>query len=246
MKALILAAGYATRLYPLTLNTPKHLLPIAGKPMLNYIIDKLKDIGSIKEIVVVTNDKFYPNFVEWAAKNSSSKPIKVLNDHTKSNEDRLGAIGDIHYAIQQEKLREDLLVIGGDNLFDFEINDLIDFFNSKKRSVVALYDMKKKEALAGKFGVVLIGRNSKIVDFEEKPKNPKSTLASTFCYIFSRDDIEELERCIRENKKPDNAGDFIKYLAAKKDVYGFVFKGIWFDIGSFEHYDQANKLYSKH
>jgi len=244
MKALIIAAGYATRLYPLTQDTPKALLLIAGKPMLNYIVKKIEELKDIEEIVVVTNDKFYPQFLEWSKSVKSAKRIRVMNDNTKSNEERLGAIGDIHYFISQDKFKGDLLVIGGDNLFDFNLNEMADLFKKKRKSIIALYDMQKKEAVAKRFGVVLIDKDFKIVDFEEKPAEPKSTLIATLCYMFSNDDIEELEKCISQNKKPDNAGDFIKYISSRKDVYGINYKGIWFDIGSFEQYEQADKLYA--
>lgn len=239
MKAVILCAGYATRLYPLTLNKPKPLLEIAEKPMIEHILFKVEKIEDVDEIFVVTNNKFYNNFIEWLKNYNSNKKIRIINDETKSNEERLGAIGDIDFVIEKENISDDLLVIAGDNLFEFDMKKLNKFFKQKKASVVALYDVKDKE-LAKKYGIVDINENNKIINFLEKPENPPSTLASTACYIFSNYDIKELKRCIEEGKKPDNLGDFIKHLAEKKDIYGLVFSERWFDIGSFEELKEAD------
>lgn len=240
MKAIILCAGYATRLYPLTLDKPKPLLCVAGKPLLEHILFRIEEVEDIDEIFIITNDKFYNHFLEWAKGFKTNKTLKVINDNTTSNEDRLGAIGDIHFVIKEENLDDDIIVIAGDNLFEFSLDHLNKFFREKKSSVVALYDVQDKE-LAKKYGIVGLDDGLKIVDFEEKPADPKSTLASTACYVFSKADIEELENCIRENKKPDNLGDFIQYISSKKEVFGFVFGERWFDIGSHEQLKEANE-----
>lgn len=245
MKAIIPVGGYATRLYPLTLDTPKALLPIAGKPMMDYLLEKIEQVDDIDEVVVVSNDKFFKQFDKWASSSKSKKKITVLNDGTKSNEDRLGVIGNIYFGIEKGNINCEILAIAGDNLFEFDIHKLVEEFKKKKSSVVALIDLKKKEEVANKFGVCFINKAGKIRDFEEKPANPKSTLVATCCYIFSTEDIEEMGRCIRENRKPDNSGEFIKSLALKKAVYGKVFTDRWFDIGSHEQYREANDLYLK-
>jgi len=245
MKCLILCAGYATRLYPLTLDIPKPLLSIAGKPLVEHILTKIEELEDIDEIFIVTNNKFFNNFRNWKRNYSSTKPIKIINDKTTSDEDRLGAIGDIDFVVKQEKIDGDLLIIAGDNLFKFTLVKLSDFFKEKNASVVALYDIKDKNIAAGKYGVVEIDQNKRIIDLEEKPSEPKTTLVSTACYILSKEDIHELEKCIKEHKKLDNLGDFIKCLSKRKYVYGFVFNERWVDIGSHEQLKEADIAWSR-
>ena len=243
IKAIILAAGYATRLYPLTLNQPKPLLPIAGKPLIEHILFRVFEVEHIDQVYIVTNAKYNPHFTNWLKNYKSTVPITVINDKTTSNEDRLGAIGDIDFTIKQQNISDDVLVIAGDNLFEFSLRNLVSFFEKKQGSVVALFDFEDTSKVAGKYGVVRLGQNHKIIDFQEKPAAPTSSLASTACYIFSKTDIEDLERCIAENRKPDNSGDFIKYLSSKKDVYGFVFTETWFDIGSHDQLKDADDFW---
>jgi glucose-1-phosphate thymidylyltransferase len=244
MKALILAAGYGTRLYPLTKNQPKPLLKIGSKLMIEHIIDKINEVKEITDILIITNDKFYPNFVDWSKKfKQTEKNIAILNDKTKTNEERLGAVGDIYFAIKETKIDDDILVIGGDNLFEFSLKSFFDFSRRNKRSAIAVRDLGQKQKLAKKFGVVEVDKNNKLISFEEKPETPKSTLASTCCYLFTKEDIQEFKKCLEENKKPDNTGDFIRYLSEKKPVYAFIFKERWFDIGSIEQLEEANKTY---
>ena len=156
MKTLILAAGYATRLYPLTENTPKPLLEVGNKKILEHIFAKLESVKGVSEVYIVTNHKFYPAFTDWAAGFKSPFKINILNDGTLSNEDRLGAVGDIHFTVQQEKINDDLLVIAGDNLFGFSLNDFSDFFKSKNSSVVAFHDLKNVEKVKSKYGVGML------------------------------------------------------------------------------------------
>ncbi len=240
MKAVVLAAGYGTRLYPLTIDTPKPLINVAGKPILEHILRMIEEIQDVDEIVIVVNNKFFGKFREWQLNYKGTNRIRVLNDNTNSNEDRLGAVKDIDFAVKSEKIDDDLLVIAGDNLFDFSLLGLFDFFSEKKASVVALHDLKDKVRVAGKFGVAELGEDLRIVDFEEKPSSPKSSLASTACYFFTKQDLEMLEQCISEHKTPDNLGDFVKWLAKKRPVYGFVFEERWFDIGSHEQLKEAD------
>ncbi|MBR9677278.1 nucleotidyltransferase family protein [Candidatus Woesearchaeota archaeon] len=239
MKAIILAAGYATRLYPLTIDTPKPLLEVAKKAIIEYIIEHLELIDELTDIYVVTNNKFYETFKSWNDKVVYGKTIHVINDGTNTNEDRLGAVGDMHYVIEQEKIDDDTFIIGGDNLFEFNLKKMAEFSKQKNASVIAAYDMLDLEEVRNKFGVVVVDDDNKIIDFQEKPAEPKSTLAATACYLLSKEDLEELEKCIAENRKPDNLGDFIKYLSQKKPVYCMTFKEGWFDIGSHEHYKEA-------
>jgi len=241
MKCILLCAGYGTRLYPLTKDTPKPLLKVAGRPMIEHVLLRIEEIREIDEIFIVTNDKFYSSFVEWSGNYASEKRIEIINDKTTSDDNRLGAIGDIHFVINSKNIDDDVLIIAGDNLFEFPLRHLIDFFEEKQASVVALYDIKDKSIAANKYGVVETDSDQKIVGFEEKPANPKTTLVSTACYVFSRDDIAELEKCIKEHNQPDNLGDFVKWLSARKPFYGFAFSERWFDIGDHEQLKKADE-----
>ena len=245
MKAIILCAGYATRLYPLTLDKPKPLLDIAGKPMIEYIMDRIIDIDALDEIYVVTNNKFCKHFENWTENFNFPKKITIINDGTSTEDDRLGAIGDIHYVVANKKINEEVLIIAGDNLFEFDLKKLNSFFLQKNSSVIALYDVKDLELIRGKYGAVEINQENKVVDVEEKPMNPKTTLANTACYIFAKNDVIELEKCIQEHDKPDNLGDFVKYLSMKKDVFGLPFEEKWVDIGNKEQLAEARKHYEK-
>ncbi len=243
MKSIILAAGYGTRLYPLTKDRPKPLLPIAGKPIIEHIIGHLGPVEEVKEIFLVTNDRFYTQFRTWKAGFSSRFHIEVLNDGTRSNEDRLGAIGDIYFCIHRAGLNEELLVIGGDNLFDFDLSKAAKEFLQRGRSTIGVYDMRDPSKVARLYGVVNV--DGRILSLDEKPEKPSSALISTAIYFFCRDDVEELKRCIQSGYNPDNSGDFIRYLAQIKEVYAHCFQGIWYDIGSPEQYRAACDEYAK-
>ena len=239
MKCLVLAAGYATRLYPLTKDTPKPLLEISGKPLLEHILLKVEEIKDIDEIYIVTNDKFYQNFLEWNNNFKSNIKIKIINDNTKSNDDRLGAIGDINFTIKNESINDDLLIVAGDNLFEFNLTNLHDFFKSKNSSVVALYDIINKDIAANKLGVVSLDHNNTIIELQEKPAQPKTSIISTACYIIHKNHIELFEKCLEDKNKPDNIGEFISWISSKQKVYGKIFSEAWFDIGSLDQLEKA-------
>lgn len=242
MKAIILAAGYATRLYPLTENQPKPLLAVGEKPIVEHIIDKINNVPEVDEIFVVTNNKFTPHFESWLKNHQSQKPIKIINDGTLTNEDRLGAVGDINFVLESEQVDDDLFVIAGDNLFDFSLVDMVDFFKQKDSTVVAGKKLPKED-IAERFGNIIVDENNKITAFEEKPKEPKSEIAATALYLFNKKALTELKDCIKEHGKPDNSGDFIRYLSERQNVYTHILNYGWFDIGCKEHLDQANAKY---
>lgn len=243
MKALILAAGYGLRLKPLTNSTPKPLLEIAGKPVLEHLLEKLKKAKEVQEILIVTNHRFYDSFRIWLNHYTSSQTIRLIDDGTLSNDDRLGAVGDINFVLREEDLNDDLLVIAGDNLFGFSLPAFIDFFRSRGKTTVAFHDLKNLEKVRKKFGVGTL-EGSKLLTFEEKPVQPKSSLASTACYLFSRDDLKHIEKSITLGKA-DNPGDLVKYLLKESEVHGFVFNQQWFDIGSPESLEEARKTYNQ-
>ncbi|MBW2985816.1 nucleotidyltransferase family protein [Candidatus Woesearchaeota archaeon] len=236
MKAVILAAGYATRLYPLTKDKPKPLLDVAGKPILGWILDKIREVPEINEIFIVTNDKFYETFQTWA---KDQEGVTILNDGTTSNEDRLGVMGDICYAINQADIQEDLLIVGGDNLFEFDLNRLAQLSEKKNASTIGVYDVKTVEE-AQKMGICALDSEGKIIEIEEKPENPKSTLASTLCYFIRKEDIPTV--CAQ------NVQDGVplpKLLMKTKPIYAVIYTEPWFDIGSHEQYQEVNEIYKK-
>lgn len=243
MKALILAAGYATRLYPLTKNLPKQLLQVGEKKMVEHIIHKIEEVEDIDEIIIVTNNKYHPQFLEWEKEFYSEKPITLINNGTNTNEERLGAVGDMHFAVNKQDIDDDLLIVGGDNLFEFSLMSIMNMFREKEAPVVAARDLGDPSRLAKKFGTIEIDDDMKIVGFEEKPEKPKSALASTCIYLYTKEDIIELEKLIGEGKKPDNTGDFLRHILDKRHVYCYSFSEKWFDIGSPEELKEVNRIY---
>ncbi len=246
MKAVILAAGYATRLYPLTLNRAKPLLEVANKKIIDYVIDSIKNTG-LEKIYVVTNNKFFNSFAEWRESISNSEiknKVIVENDGTLTNDDRLGAVGDIDFVVKKHKIDDDLIVLGGDNIFDIDLRDMIRYFNEKRASVILAYDLKDRNRLKNRYGCIVTDKEGRITDFEEKPAEPKSSITSTCIYIFSRKDVKEISAFLKSGEKKDNTGDFIRYLSHKKDVFAYIFDGVWFDIGSKDQYEKANELFS--
>ena len=241
MKCIILAGGFAKRLWPLTLNKSKPLLEVSGKPIINYIMEKIDTIDVIDEIFVSTNAKFEPAFNEWFEKYKFKKPIKLVIEPTKSEEEKLGAIAGINFVLENEKIDEECLIIAGDNLFSFEISDIIDFYREKNAPVIAFFDVNNKEK-AKLYGIAKIDQNNKIIDFIEKPEDPPSTLASTVCYIFPQAVLSLFSKYLKVSKKRDAPGFFLQWLHKKHDVYAFVFSGYWFDIGSFESLEEARKF----
>ena len=246
MKLLVLAAGYAVRLQPLTLNTPKSLLPIGGKPIMDRILAKTASVKKIDAVYVVSNHKFFQNFVEWKKLRKDASRISLVDDGTMTNDTRLGAIRDMELAVREGSIDDDLLVIAGDNLFDLDLAAFLKFAKIRDNGVyVALYDVGNLEA-AKKFGVVRIDGKNLVTDFEEKPQIPKSTLISTGIYFFPREKVPLLREYINsEGAKLDAPGYYIKWLSANDKVYGFPFSEKWYDIGDLESYKRADEEYAK-
>lgn len=240
MKCVILCAGYATRLYPLTLNTPKSLLEVKEKPLLNYIVDNVLNVKDVNEIFVITNDKFYNNFVEWRDEFYSDENIAIINDKTKSNEDRLGGLGDLKLVLDTEEINDDLILLLGDNFYDLDLNKIVDFFNEVGKNVIGLYDIRNISN-AKNFGVLEIDSDGKIVSFNEKPVKPNSTLVSTGIYIYSKEELDKIYCYMKTGKSREGPGYLIPYFLEYQDVYGFVLDGFWHDIGSKEVYEEVNR-----
>lgn len=241
MKTLILAAGYGTRLYPLTKNKPKPLLPVAKKPIIDYILDKLNEVSELKAIIVISNNKFFSKFKTWAKateKKFNKFSIKILNDGSNTPEDRLGAIGDIIFSLKKEKIKEDILIVGGDNIFDFNLKNFVLFAKQKRPQVsIGLYDIEDIKK-ASRFGIVRINKSKRLVSFEEKPRSPKSSLVAICLYYFPKESLRYIFDYIEDKQNTDAPGQYIRWLYKKRSVYGFAFKGIWHDIGHLDYYNR--------
>jgi len=245
MKALILAAGYATRLYPLTRDYPKPLLKVGHKPIINYIIDGLKELDEVDEIIVVANSKFMPLFKKWKTGLKIKKRISLVDDLTRSHDDRRGAIGDINFVINKKHLKDSLLVVGGDNLFDAELKDFLSFVKGNPHPVIGAYNIKDKQQ-AKNYGVVKLDVKSRLIDFEEKPDKPQSTLVAMCLYYFPKGKIGLIKEYLNmKTDKHDATGFYIDWLRKRVPVYGFVFEGRWYDIGDHKFYHEANKKFQK-
>jgi len=233
VKAIVLAAGYATRLYPLTRTVAKPLLTVGGRPIVDHILDRIREVDEIDAVHVVTNRKFADAFERWSESQPPGGPQLVVHDDgTASEDDRLGAIGDIAFVVRRAGLAgDDLLVVAGDNLFDFSLVDYVAWWRGKgEASAVALHDVGDLD-LAAKYGVVALGDGDRIESFEEKPAEPRSTLAATATYLFHRAHVPLVHRYLGEGNSPDQPGRFVAWLVGRVPVHGYVFEGEWRDIG---------------
>lgn len=250
MKCLLLGAGYATRLYPLTKDRPKPLLPVAGVPMMERILDRVLAVREVDAVYVVSNRRFADNYRAWLRDLQDRRrvkvPVTIFDDGSTSNDDRLGAIGDIDFVIQRAKVRDDLLVVAGDNLFDFDLGTLVRTF-AKRGSTVGLRDLagKPEEKLIPQYSVVQLDADGRIVEFEEKPALPKGTLISLAIYLYARKHVPMIRQYLEAGQKPDAPGYFIRWLHKQVPVYGCVLEGSWFDIGDIDSYQQADELYRR-
>jgi glucose-1-phosphate thymidylyltransferase len=240
MKAIILAGGYATRLQPLTDDLSKCLLPVGGKPVVDWILERIREVEEIDEVHVVTNSRFAQDFEHWAMFKDG---VTVHDDRTTSNEDRLGAIGDVAFTLDQAGIvDDDVIVIAGDNLFDYDLQDYVDFWRSKGvASAVAVRDVGDLR-LASQYGIVALDGDDRVVDFVEKPAEPTSTLAATATYIYHRDHLPLVSRYLAEGNPPDQSGSFFEWLRSREPVYGYWFTGIWLDIGDKEQLLAADNM----
>lgn len=241
MKCVILAAGYATRLYPLTENFPKPLLEVAGKPILDWLIDDMAGTGMVEEYIVISNHKFAHIFEEWAAK-KSEVTIRVIDDGTTSNETRLGAVKDIQFAIEQLQLDDDLLVMAGDNLLDFSLGEFMRYGKEKNATCVMRY-YEASEARLHKTGVIEIDANDGILSFEEKPAQPKSHWCVPAFYYYTREDSHLIKKGIESGCGTDAPGSFIAWLCGQTQVYAWEMPGRRYDIGNLESYEEVKQNY---
>lgn len=243
MKAIILVAGYATRLYPLTLNTPKPLLPINNRPIIDYIVDELNTISDISEIYVVSNHKFYTHFVEWANNKNNPTPIKVLDDGTSTEDTRRGAIGDIFFTLEEEKIADDLMIIAGDNFFTYKLSDYYNYFKKVDADCVCVKRFDDKE-LIKQYAVAVLDEKNRIKDLEEKPANPKSDIAVYATYIYKKETLPLFKQYLEEGNKPDAPGYFVQWLYKRKDVFAYIMDGDCFDIGTPQSYADIQNMFN--
>lgn len=237
MKCLILAAGYATRLYPLTENFPKPLLKVGDKTILDWLIDDISKSGLVDEFVVISNHKFAPIFEEWARPG-----ITVVDDGTSTNETRLGAVKDIQYAIDTLGLDDDMLVIAGDNVLDFSLNRFVEYAKEKDASCIMRY-FEPVEQKLHKSANVVIDETDRILSMEEKPEHPKSNWCCPPFYFYKKEDARRVKEGIEAGCGVDAPGSFIAWLSTISPVYAMEMPGKRYDIGNLESYKQVCDTY---
>jgi len=244
MKCIILAAGYATRLYPLTENIPKPLLEVAGVSILERIVEKIEKVQEIDEIIVVSNHKFYRHFQEWSNHYDGNKLISIIDDGTTDNDNRLGAIMDITYAIEEKEIDEDLMVLAGDNLFDFELTDFVQFFKTKESDCITTHIIEDMERIK-RTGVAELDHEYKLISFVEKPDQPKSTYAVPPFYIYKKETLSLIKEFIERGNNGDAPGMFLSWLLERQPIYAFFFDGMRYDIGTLESYKKVNIYFNR-
>jgi glucose-1-phosphate thymidylyltransferase len=248
MKVIILAAGYATRLYPLTMTQPKPLLPVAGKPMVEYVLDNLAPIGGIDRIYVVTNAKFAGHFQKWSdhyRETKSKLNFTIVNDGSTDDTNKLGAIGDIHFVLKEQNVDDDIIVVAGDNLFSDRLQGFGEFIRQKNAPVLAVYDVGNLEEIK-KYNSISVDAAGKITFFEEKPKNPTSTITGIALYYYPKSTLALIRQYIAEGNNPDQPGRLVQWLYPRTPFYTWKVPGLWFDIGSKETLEEANRIFGKH
>lgn len=240
MKLLVLAAGYATRLYPLTRDRPKPLLPVGGKPMADWLLETLEPIG-FDATYLVTNSKFAPHFREWA----EGKDVTVIDDGTTSDEDRLGAIGDIGLVIEREQLDDDLVVVAGDNLFSEPLGDFGRVARAGRTPLLAIHDVGDLELVRGRYNSIEVDAHGRITFFEEKPEEPRSTLSGIGLYFYPRETLSLIREYLAAGNNPDQPGRLVQWLYPRVDVYTWPVPGRWYDIGDREQLEEADRIFSQ-
>jgi len=243
MKAIILLAGYATRMYPLTENFPKALLPLKGKPVIDYIVDQINRLDAVDTIYAITNSRFVSHFSDWAKTAPTPIPIEVIDDGTTSNDNRLGAIGDIYFTLTQKNIDDDLFIIAGDNYFTFDLTEQYDFFIQHRADTIAAKYIDDVEQLKA-FAVAELDEHGKVLSLEEKPADPKSNTAIFASYFYTKETAKLFKTYLDEGNAPDAPGYFVQWLYQQKDVYAYTMNGDCYDIGTIEMYEKMNEGHS--
>lgn len=240
MKCLILAAGYATRLYPLTENFPKPLLEVGGKTILDWLVDDIDTAGAVDEYVVISNHKYAHHFEAWAK--TKAMKVTVVDDGTSSNETRLGAVKDIQFAIEKLGLDDDMLVIAGDNVLSFSLTHFVRYAKEKETSCIMRY-FEGEEKKLQKCGVVQVGENDRILGMEEKPAQPQSHWCCPPFYYYTRQDASLVAKGIEAGCGTDAPGSYIAWLCTQTPVYAMEMPGCRYDVGNLESYERIKKEY---
>lgn len=247
MKVVLLAAGYATRLYPLTLTVAKPLLPVAGKPMINYVLDNLAPIRGIDHVYVVTNAKFAEQFQTWAnAYRSHGADLRftIVNDKSTDDSNKLGAIGDLHLVLQQQNLQDDILVVAGDNLFSQSLKAFGEVCQQRRAPVLGVYDVGSMDEVK-KYNNIRLAQDGRIIHFEEKPAQPSSSLIGIALYYYPNAVLPLIRQYITEGNNPDQPGRLVQWLYPRTPFYTWQVPGLWFDIGSKETLAEANRIFGE-
>jgi glucose-1-phosphate thymidylyltransferase len=247
MKLIILAAGYATRLYPLTLNQPKPLLEVAGKPMIEHVLDNLAGIEEIDHVYVVTNDKFAGHFQRWADEYGADKGgvgFTIINDQSTDDSNKLGAIGDLNLVLTQAEIDDDIIVVAGDNLFSESLEDFARFAREKGTPVLAVYDVGDLEEIK-KYNSIEVDDEGRITFFEEKPAHPKSTLTGIALYYYPKSTLPLIRQYVEEGNNPDQPGRLVQWMYPRTPFHTWKVPGIWYDIGSKENLEEASRIFAR-
>lgn len=240
MKALVLAAGYATRLYPLTKDFPKPLLKVGPKAILDYLLDNMRNLPGLDGMYVVTNSKFTPHFQTWAKELRSAAaplpwPVEIIDDGTDSNETRRGAVADLWYAVQTKAIDDDLLVCAGDNIYTFNLADFYHFFAEKHSDIILSYRIASLEKLR-RTGVLQVDTFGRVIGFEEKPAQPKSDLGCPALYLLQKNTLALIPAYLNQGGNPDAPGHFISWLYQQHPIYAFLMTQPYYDVGNLESY----------
>lgn len=243
MRAIILAAGYATRMYPLTLTRAKPLLPVGGRPVVEHLIDNLAAGGRVHEAVLVSNHRFAADFERWASSLAGGVRVRVLDDGSTSEADRLGAVGDLHFAVSTLALDEALLVVAGDNLLPFPLAGLVELHDRTGSDVIAAYHQPDLRRLR-RTGVATLGPHGRVLAFEEKPSRPPTQWAVPPVYVLSRGSVAAVGRYLAEGNDADAPGHLVAWLCARAPVHAFIFCEPPLDIGDLDSFRRADRLLS--
>lgn len=247
MKLIVLAAGYATRLYPLTLNQPKPLLHCAGKPMLEHVLDNLATIPYIDHAYIVTNEKFADHFERWSQDYKYPNlhfGFTIVNDHSTDDSNKLGAIGDMHLVLTKYEINDDIIVVGGDNLFSNDLAAFGEYCKQKNAPVLGVYDVGNLEEIK-KYNSIDIDESDRITFFEEKPQTPKSTLTGIALYYYPSSVLPLINQYIAEGNNPDQPGRLVQWMYPRTPFYTWRVPGLWFDVGSKETLEEADRIFSE-
>ena len=238
MIGVILAGGYAIRLYPLTKNLAKPLLQIGEKPVIDYIIEKLLRVNEINRVIITTNEKFEHQFKEWLSHRWHHN-IELKIEKNCREEDKLGALRAIEEIVRDVN-DEDYMIIAGDNIFSSDLTGIVKTYQDMKAPIVGVYNIKDRET-AKNFSIIKMNMEQRIISFEEKPARPKSTMVGTCIYIFPRKSLKRIHEYLNNGNNPDSPGHFIEWLCKRERIQGYVLQGYWYDIGTSETYQEAKK-----